>query len=264
MNRITSSQNPLVKEVKALKSKKARDESNSFFIEGIRLVEEALKEDIEIKKIFLSESFLSDKSSDLLISQIEQKKLDTFLLTDNILKDISDTENPQGVLAVLKIRNCSLDIIKGNSFVLLLEAIQDPGNLGTIIRTADAAGADAVVMSKGCVDLYNPKVLRSTMGSVFHIPVCYNLDMEDTIVALKNKGIKVYAAHLSGEKSYVEEDYTKGCTFIIGNEANGITEDSAKKADVLLKIPMPGRAESLNASIAAGVLMYEVVRQRCR
>ena len=140
--------------------------------------------------------------------------------------------------------------------------MNDPGNLGTVIRTAHAAGVDGVILSKGSVDLYNSKVLRSTMGSVFKIPIVQSADINETVEYMHKCGIKLFAAHLKGKKQHFQADYTKGCAFMLGNEARGLSEDSAMLCDELIKIPMPGGAESLNASVAAAVLMYEVVRQK--
>ena len=147
-------------------------------------------------------------------------------------------------------------------FYILAENIQDPGNLGTMIRTADACHADAVFLSKGCVDLYNTKVLRSTMGSLFHLPIFQNVDFIDYMDSMKQKNIMIFAAHLKAQKYYYNTDFRKCCALLIGNEGKGITDKIAQKCHEFVKIPMVGKAESLNASVAAGVLMYEVVRQR--
>ena len=146
--------------------------------------------------------------------------------------------------------------------MLVLENIQDPGNLGTIFRTAEAAGATGIVLSKDCVDLYNPKVIRSTMGAIFRIPFIYTDDLIGTIDELKREGITVYAAHLKGENSYDMEDYKTACAFLIGNEGNGLPEETAACADRKILIPMEGGAESLNAAVASAVLMFEAGRQR--
>jgi len=265
MNLLTSAQNPLIKEVKALKDKKAREDMKLFFIEGTRFVEEALKENVEIVRIFFSEQLLHNSSGERIYTQASSLKIDMFSVSDKLFKEISDTENPQGILAVIKIKpNNMEDVLKDNSFIVILDSIQDPGNVGTLIRTADAAGATGIIMSKGCVDLYNPKVLRSTMGSVFHIPVCFSDNLVDTLEALKARGIKVYASHLKGSRNYFDADMGYNTAIIVGNEAKGISDEVASHADVLVRIPMPGKAESLNASVAGSLLMYESVRQRAQ
>ena len=264
MNIITSNQNSIVKEVRCLRHKKDREEKGLFFIEGVRFVEEALKEKVDIDKILISDKLEQIRGGKEILSLINTAGKDVYLLSDKLFRELSDTENPQGILATIKYKKLKLDEIlnKGN-FYIILDSLQDPGNMGTIMRTADAAGASGVIISKGCVDLYNPKVLRSTMGAIFHIPICFTDNLIETIAQLKTRGIRIYAAHLKGEANYFEVDMRKDVAIIIGNEANGISEEVAAYSDMLIKIPMPGRAESLNASVAASILMYEVVRQRC-
>lgn len=263
MNYITSINNPVIKEIKSLKLKKNREEQGLFFIEGLRFVSEALMESWQIKYILMSDSFVSNENYRQMISSVNDKNINLFAVTDKLFGELSETSSPQGILAVMASKKFEVsDLIKNNSFIVILDSVQDPGNLGTIIRTADAAGASGIIMSKGCVDLFNPKVLRSTMGSVFHLPIAVECDLPQSIQMLKEHGIKTYAAHLSGKISYFECNFKDSCAFIVGNEANGISDAVAGTADVFIKIPMPGKAESLNASVAAGILMYEAVRQR--
>ena len=145
---------------------------------------------------------------------------------------------------------------------MVLDNLQDPGNLGTIVRTAEGAGVDAVFMSKDTVDIYNPKVIRSTMGSIYRMPVVYVEDLIALLDTFKEKGIKSYAAHLDGKNSYDQESYEGGTAILIGNEGNGLREEISNAADIWVKIPMLGQVESLNAAIAASVMMFEVARQR--
>ncbi len=261
MNLISSSQNAIIKEVKSLKEKKHRDTKGMFFIEGIRFVEEALKEKAVISKILVSDHLSSVQGGNEVLEKVQMHKVPLYFLPYKLFKEVSDTENPQGILAVMHSRNYLLkDVISGRNFFVMLDSVQDPGNLGTIIRTADAAGVTAVILSKGCVDVYNPKVLRSTMGSVFHVPICYNMDITEAIIEMKSYGIRLCASHLEGSTSYYDLKYKDNIALIIGNEANGISESVKEAADLLVKIPMPGRAESLNASVAASLLIYEVLR----
>jgi RNA methyltransferase, TrmH family len=263
MNIITGSQNQIIKEVKSLKDKKHREEKGLFFIEGLRFAEEAIFENADIVRILISEKYIESKIDDALQSEIQKRCIESFLIPDKLFREVSDTENPQGILAVIKMKRHSMgELFAENNFLLILDSIKDPGNLGTMIRTADAAGVTGVIMSKGCVDLYNPKVLRSTMGSIFRVPVFYSSNLIETIKEIKSKNIQVLAAHLQGEINYFEAVLTGNISFIIGNEATGISDEVKMSADLLLKIPMPGRTESLNASVAAGLLMYEAVRQR--
>lgn len=262
MNFIQSSQNNTIKEIKALHQKKHRDAQGLYFVEGIRFVSDAVDSRQSIIKAVISDRLESLNGGESLISRLSGVCQDIYCVPDKLFCDISDTQSPQGVLAVLKKQPAEItDAISGGKSVVVLDGLQDPGNVGTIIRTADAAGVSAVLMTRGCVDIYSPKVLRSTMGSVFHIPIIEGLDIIDTIKLLKYKGYKVIASHLNGENNYYDEDLTCKSAIIVGNEANGISEETAAISDKLVKIPMPGKAESLNASVAASIMIYELVRQ---
>ncbi len=250
--------NKIAKLIRALKERKARKEHCMFVVEGTRFVNE-IPCDYEIEFYAFSESFVNKNSTILY-----ENRSNTYIFDNKVFNDFSDTETPQGILAVCRKKNFEIEkIVKNkNGLFIVAENISDPGNLGTIIRTADACGVNAVFLSKGCVDLYNSKVLRSTMGSVFHIPVIADIDIDYCIDVLKNENVNLYAAHLKGKKTLYEYNLKNSAAFVIGNEANGISESTANKCDNLIKIPMLGKAESLNASIAAAILMYEAVRQR--
>ena len=174
------------------------------------------------------------------------------------------SQTPQGILCVMKQYHYELkDMMKKeNPFLMILEDIQDPGNLGTIVRTAEGAGVQGIIMSKGTVDIYNPKTIRSTMGSVYRMPFFYTDDLISVIKDLQKQNVSVFAAHLQGEKYHYQQNFTKGTAFLIGNEGNGLKEATAQVADSYMKIPMEGQVESLNAAIASAVLMYEAARQR--
>ena len=264
MNFISSAQNPIIKEIKALKEKKYRDRKGLYFIEGIRFIEEALKEKELINKVLVSEKITEVKGGSEILKQLEEAdSRNVYTVPDKLYLEVTDTENPQGILAVMSKKSVGIEsVYDDKNFFVVLDSIQDPGNMGTIIRTADAAGATAVIVSKGCVDVYNPKVLRSTMGSIFHIPICYCENILEGLQSLKEKGITLCAAHLDGEKSYFDLNNKDNIAVIIGNEANGISDSVAAISDELVKIPMEGKSESLNASVAAGLLIYEVLRCR--
>lgn len=266
MNFISSGQNQVIKEIKALKEKKYRDQKGLYFIEGIRFVEEALKEKEEISKVLVSDKLVEVNGGSEILEQLENANFcNVYTVPNKLYMDITDTENPQGILAVLSKKAVNLEsIYDSKNFFVVLDSIQDPGNMGTIIRTADAVGVTAVIVSKGCVDVYNPKVLRSTMGSMFHIPICYSENVLETLQSIKDRGIRLCAAHLSGSKSYFDLDYKDNIAIIVGNEANGISDSVANISNELVKIPMDGKSESLNASVAAGLLMYEVLRHRIK
>lgn len=255
---IESVQNKLVKKIKALQQRKNREKECLFIVEGIRFVQEIPVND---SILFYAVSNTFQKTNDI---TIYEKRSKVFVFSDDVFRSVADTQHTQGILAVCQKKEINLNDfkLKQKGFYILAEEIQDPGNLGTMIRTADACNVDAIFLSKGCVDLYNAKVLRSTMGSLFHVPIFSNVDLEKCIDSMKQKNITVFAAHLKTEQYYYTADFKKGCAFLIGNEGKGITETIAKKCDKLIKIPMIGQAQSLNASVATGVLLYEVVRQR--
>lgn len=253
---ITSSSNAVFKNLMKLKDKKNRDKQGVFVAEGFRFVNEIPK-DVLVEEYVVSENF---SDTDCLKEGIRVLRL-----ADNLFKQLSDTDSPQGVMAVCKKLKFDEDVLSDkNGLYIIAEEINDPGNLGTIIRTADACGAKAVFLSKGSVDLYNSKVLRSTMGSLFHLPIITDVVIAEVVSKMKERGISVYAAHLKGEKYPQEMDFEKGSAFVFGNEARGLKDETASLCDEYVKIPMPGRAESLNLSVAAAMLMYETVRQRTR
>ena len=255
---ITSTSNPQVKRLLQLQKKsKARNEENVFVVEGLRMFIEVPKERVE--KVYVSETFYNKKKHD-----VEWAEFPLEILSDSVFKHVSDTQTPQGVLVVVKQKKQDLSALLEieNAHFMVLDNLQDPGNLGTIVRTAEGAGVDAVFMSKDCVDIYNPKTIRSTMGSIYRMPTIYIEDTVKLLEIFKEKGIKSYAAHLDGKNSYDQEDYRTGTAILIGNEGNGLRDEVSNEADIWVRIPMEGQVESLNAAIAASVLMFEVARQR--
>ncbi len=255
-NMITSTSNQQIKNIIRLEKKgKARKEQDVFLVEGLRMYQEAPRE--RIVKTYVSESFYKKEKEMLCDTDVE-------IVEDRVFQSASDTMTPQGVLSIVKQYHYKMEDFwkKEHPFFLVLENLQDPGNMGTIFRTAEGAGVDGIFLSKDCVDLYNPKVIRSTMGSIYRMPFLYVDSVTDIVEELKKKKIRVFAAHLKGKNSYDGEDYLSGTAFLIGNEGNGLTDELASKADCYVKIPMQGKVESLNAAMAAGILMYEVNRQR--
>ena len=255
---ITSTSNPQIKKLLQLQKKsKARDEENVFVVEGIRMYMEIPEERVE--KVYISESLYNRKK---LVLNIEKYPYE--ILSDSVFQHVSDTKTPQGILCIVKRKEYQLNDLLNieNPHFIVLDNLQDPGNMGTIVRTAEAAGVDAVFMSRDCVDIYNPKTIRSTMGSIFRVPHIYIEDLLELLQKFKEREIISYAAHLDGVATYDQENYRKGTAILIGNEGNGLREEVAKNADVLVQIPMCGKVESLNAAIAASVFMFEVLRQR--
>lgn len=255
---ITSASNQRVKNLMNLIQKaKARREQDVFITEGIKMFLEA---DLEkIKEIYVSQSFYEKG-----MAKEKLEKCDYEVLSDDLFKKVSDTQTPQGVLCVMKQYHYELKDLfpKDNPLFLILEDIQDPGNLGTMVRTAEGAGVDGIIMTKGTVDIYNPKTIRSTMGSIYRMPFLYTEDILTVMKQLQEKDVKLYAAHLKGNQYYHQLDFKGGTAFLIGNEGNGLKEETARAADVYMKIPMQGQVESLNAAVASVILMYEAARQR--
>lgn len=255
---ITSTGNTQIKKIIQLNTKgRARRNSRAFVVEGIKMFEEA--PDDWIEAVYVSESFL--KNHEELV-----KGRDHEVVSDHVLKHISDTMTPQGILCVLKMPEYRMEDLLGEEnrqpLLLVTENIQDPGNLGTMFRTAEGAGATGIIMNQCTVDLFNPKTIRSTMGSIYRMPFLYAEDLGDIIGELREQGIRFYAAHLKGKGSYDEPDYTYPTGFLVGNEGNGLSEETASLADTYIRIPMEGQLESLNVAMASGILMYEANRQR--
>ncbi len=253
---ITSTSNAQIKNViNLIKKSKDRKAQGLFVVEGKRMFEETPRE--RIHSLFVSESYEKENRDSLLGYSYET-------VSDEVFSHMSDTKTPQGIMALVKMSEYSvLDMLQDeNPLIMILENLQDPGNLGTIIRTAEGAGVDGIIMTTGTVDIYNPKVIRSTMGAMYRMKFAYTDKLCDTVGLLKSRGITTYAAHLKGAVDYVTCDYKKGTAFFIGNEGNGLTDEATKLADRKIIIPMKGSLESLNAAVSGALLMYEAFRQR--
>lgn len=265
---ITSISNPQMKHILQLQKKsKARWQQRVFVVEGPKMVFEAPQNWVE--KVYVSESYFrrmeerADIENAMSVEALAGYQYE--VVSDLVFKAISDTQTPQGILCLVKMPEYTLgDLLTGVPHLLILESIQDPGNLGTMLRTGEGAGVTGIIMNRTTVDLFHPKVIRSTMGSLYRVPFVIAEDLREIVCILKQQDITLYAAHLKGEKSYDKPDYTKGTAFLIGNEGNGLTDEAADLADEYIRIPMAGQVESLNAAMAAGILMYEVNRQRRR
>lgn len=259
---ITSTGNQKVKEIIQLQKKsKARNQAGVFLVEGLRMIQEVPRE--RLKKLYVSEGFYKKHQRELQQEGLlEQRVLET--VSDHVFSVMSDTKTPQGVLGVIRRQEYLPEMLleSENPFLMVLDNLQDPGNLGTIFRTAEAAGVTGIIMSKDCVDIYNPKTIRSTMGAIYRMPFLIAEDLSEMIGKIQQRQIRVYAAHLEGKNTYDQENYRTGCAFLIGNEGNGLRREIAECADCWIRIPMAGQVESLNAAIAASVLMFEVSRQR--
>lgn len=252
---IESKDNSLFKETKKLKDRKNRLKEKKYIIEGFRLVQESFKAKCLIDYIVVSESGL-EKLDEYLKEYLDQVKI--YVMKNNLFSQLTSTEQPQGIIAVLNITD-STDNLDGE-FYLLCDKVQDPGNLGTIIRTAHAAGVTGIILTKGTVDIYNDKTIRSTMGSIFYMPVIHDNDLS-FLKELKSKGFKLVATSLEESKDFFDEDLSGKIILSVGNEGNGISDEIFSLADKKVKIPMPGGAESLNVAVATSIILFEKVRQ---
>lgn len=262
MQVISSKDNETIKNIRKLKDKKQRDEANCFIIEGLKLIEEAIQERANIKTIVICEECVKN-------NEIEQKllyeiaKYECVYVTEKIFNTLTEVTNPQGMLAVIQNDNKNQEINFKEEMVIILDGIQDPGNLGTILRTIDSIGLTQVIVSKNTVDVYNPKVVRSTMGAIFRVNIIKEDDLREVVKQIKRNKIKVIATALKNSSS-IYDIKLKNVAIIIGNEANGISKELIELADIKAKIPMIGKTESLNASVATGIILYEYVRQSLR
>ena len=255
---ITSASNGQVKNIIQLMQKtKARREQGLFVAEGRKMFQEAPREWIE--KVYLMESISCEEE---ILAAVEG--LPSEVVSDRVFRQMCDTQTPQGILTVLRRPEYTIEqVLEGeHPLLMVLEDLQDPGNVGTILRTGEGAGVQGIFLTRNTVDLFNPKVIRSTMGSIYRMPFFYVENVEILAEILRARGITMYAAHLKGKNTYDRENYLGGTAFLIGNEGNGLTEAAAAAADVLIRIPMEGKVESLNAAMASGILMYEAARQR--
>ncbi|MCM0650610.1 RNA methyltransferase [Clostridium swellfunianum] len=258
MEIIQSKDNNLIKETKKLKEKRYRTERKQFLVEGFRFVEEALKSSFKIPYLFLSEDAMDRWQSFNLEGKL-QDSTKVYIVSESIFRLLSSTETPQGIIAVVCQDKAALEDKDG--FYILADKLQDPGNMGTIIRSAHAAGAAGVIVTKGTVDVYNEKTLRSTMGSIFNIPIIEDVDLKITD-CLKTKGFKLIVSSLEDSKNFYDTDLNQNIIIAVGNEGSGISQEIYKLADIKVKIPMPGNAESLNAGAAASIMLFEIVRQK--
>lgn len=257
---ITSKDNDFIKHLKKLKDKKYREEYGEFIVEGIKMIQEAIDEKAIIKDIIVCDDCKNQEyfSKEFLY---EIAKYNCIYVTEKVFLQITDVTNPQGILAVIDKKKIDFDINYDSDLFLILDNIQDPGNMGTILRTADSINLKQIIVAKGTADVYNPKVVRSTMGAIFRVKVIEIEDLTKVVKEMKKRKIKVYATDLATNSSIYDVDYKKSA-IIIGNEANGVSKQLLDLADQKIKIPMIGKTESLNAAVATGIILYEAVRTK--
>lgn len=260
MQVISSKDNEIVKNIRKLKEKKYRDLENAYIVEGIKLVKEAIAEKAKIKQIVMCENFAdnSDLDKDTLY---EIAKHNLIYVTEKVFNLITDVKTPQGIIAVIEKNNENTQIDYSQDIIIALDDLRDPGNLGTILRTVDSANLNQIILSKNSADPYNPKVVRSTMGGIFRVNIIETENLQETLKNMQKNNFKIMVTSLNTQNSIYDVDYTKK-VIVIGNEANGVSKEIQDMADEKVKIPMLGKTESLNASIATGIMIYEYVRRK--
>lgn len=252
---LTSLQNPKIKQVRALQARKERQKQGRFLLETTKLLQEAKLWNWPLVEVFATPEWLARYGDDWNAPVIQ--------VAESLFPQLTTTETPEGVVAIAAMPTApQLPPLKPDALIVALDALQDPGNLGTIIRTADAAGATAILLGKGTVDPYSPKVVRSTMGALFHLPIVPVADLYGALDALSTQGAAIVATHLDASRSLYDLDLKKPVVWLIGNESQGLSSAALAHATERIRIPMPGHAESLNAAIAAAVCLFETVRQR--
>lgn len=259
MQYITSQNNPLIKEIISLQKKKNRWENRKFIIEGTKLIKEAIDYRVNILKIIYTDDLFNSELGQELYDEIINYD-NTVYIINELFNKISNVENTQGVLGIVEFKTLDMSDLSNNGILFYLDGLQDPGNMGTIIRSADAFGISGLIIGKNCVDPYNPKVVRATMGSIFRVPLYFESKrkhLSDNI--LSNR--RIVATSLSDSKTINDFRFNESDIIIIGNEGNGVSEDMLDISDIKIFIPMLGDAESLNAGVAASIIMYECSRQ---
>ena len=259
MQVISSKDNDLIKHIKKLKDKKYRDENNEYIIEGIKLIEEAVQENAKIKKIIVCDDTTRTYEIPTNV-MLEIAKYECTYVTEKIFNTITQVTKPQGIMAIIEKNKIEAEIDFTQDIIVVLDGVQDPGNLGTILRTVDSANLKQIILSQGVADPYNPKVVRSTMGAIFRVNIIETENIIDTLEEIKKHKFKVMVTSLDTQNSIYSVKYNKKA-IVIGNEANGVSKEVQAIANEKVKIPMLGKTESLNAAVATGVIIYEYVRR---
>jgi len=259
---ISSKDNETIKKFKKLKDKKYRDQENCYIIEGIKLIKEAINENAKIKLIIVCDDCKQENNIDA-DAKYEIAKYECIYVTEKIFLSLTNVVNPQGILAVIEKEKSNNVINYDEDLFLVLDDIQDPGNMGTILRTADSLNLKQIIVSKGSSDIYNPKVVRSTMGAIFRVNIIESDNLVKTLKDMKKHKIKIVTTSLQTDKKIYDVNYEKSA-IVIGNEANGVSNEVLELADEKVKIPMPGKTESLNASVATAIILYEAMRKNLK
>lgn len=252
-----------LKEIKRLHESKEKAEKELFIIEGVRLMEEAIKEKVLMEQVLYTAGAEETSRGSHLLSSLRKTDIQAYQVTEKVMESIAETETPQGILAVARQLKWTLkDIVKNKAPVIIAGGLHDPGNLGAIIRTADAGMCGGVITTQNTVDIYNSKTIRATMGSIFRLPALKLDDLAEAVLSLKREGYRIIATTAHSKTSYLDVDYRKSSAFLIGQEASGLPDDILESADIKVFIPMKEGVESLNAAVSASILIYEAFRQR--
>lgn len=257
---ITSKDNEQIKHIRKLKEKKYRDEYKEYVIEGVKLIKEAIQEEANIKTIIACDNCVKNEEIDPKV-MYEIAKYNCIYVEEKVFHSITDVQNPQGLLAIMSKEEKKDEIDYSEDIIVVLDNVQDPGNIGTILRTVDSIGLKQIILSKNSGDVYNPKVVRSTMGAILRVNVIQSENLVETLKTIKKHKYEVVATSLQTDDSIYDIDYKKK-VIVIGNEANGVSKEILDLADKKVKIPMLGKTESLNAAVATGIITYEYVRQK--
>lgn len=262
---LSSENNPIIKHIKSLQLKKNRDRFNQFTIEGVRIIEQCLESRGSIEYIIYCQGLYRVRGGSQLLDRLMEKGYDIYQIPDQLFNKIAATESPQGIMALVNMKNYRLEDLdldrNKNLFLVILDRIQDPGNMGTIIRTCESAKVDGLIITRGSVDPYNDKTIRATMGAIFYLPII-QANNKQWLDYLKQNNISLIAADLDTDKTYVDINYNKNIGIVIGNEANGIDKEILSRVDEIVSIPILGKIESLNAAIAASILIYKAVEEK--
>lgn len=260
---IESTQNQHVKRLRALASRKGRRTHRQFLVEGVRGLEEAAGGRLALETVAICPELIESERAEELVRELERTDAQVLHVAPEAFRSFSQVQSPEGIAAAVAIPGTGLEDLPGDADLIVAAVdLRDPGNMGSLVRTADAAGAQALVAAGTCVDLFDPKVVRATAGSVFHLPIVNDAPPMGLIQWARSTGIRTVAATLENARSHTRTRYPKQAIVMVGNEANGLREDVSRNADQRAYIPMPGRAESLNVTVAAGILIWEILRQR--
>jgi len=261
---ISSRSNKVIKYLKSLSLARNRHRDGRFLVEGVRIIEEVLEKESHLEKLIVTPHAYSNDRVALLVESAKERGIEVMWVADRVIDYISETKTSQGLMALVSPVVFSDEDLEGGQLpmIVLAHLLQDPGNLGTIIRVAEAAGVGGVVTTPGTVDFYNPKTLRATMGSIFRLPTLRADSLEDFVSRYRNKGYQVIAAMVSAKARYFDVDFSKPTVLLLGQEAAGLPAEAYNLTDIQVSIPMATMIDSLNVASAAGIVIYEAVRQK--